>query len=189
MRIGALALQGDFAEHLRALARAGLEGVEVRRPEQLDSAAGLIIPGGESTTIGMLMERFGLIEKIRARAQEGMAIWGTCAGAILLAKEIVGSSQPRLGLMDITAERNAYGRQIDSFETTVEVKGIEGGPVPAVFIRAPVIKAVGPACEVLAEHEGEPVLVREGRLLAGAFHPELTEDLRLHRYFAALAKG
>jgi len=153
----------------------------------LDTLAGLIMPGGESTTIGMLMERFGLLEQVRVRAQQGMAIWGTCAGMILLAKDIVGSNQPRLGLMDIAVERNAYGRQIESFEAPLTVKGIEGGPITGVFIRAPVVRSVGPECEVLSEHGGEPVLVQQGRLLASSFHPELTEDLRLHRYFLALA--
>jgi len=188
-RIGVLALQGDFAEHLRALARCGVEAVEVRRPGELDGVAGLILPGGESTTMGMLMERFGLLERIRTRAHQGMAVWGTCAGMILLAKEIVGSQQPRLGLMDITVERNAYGRQIESFEAPLAVKRIEGGPITGVFIRAPVIRAVGPQCEVLAEHGKQPVLVQQGGWLAGSFHPELTDDLRLHEYFAGLAGG
>jgi 5'-phosphate synthase pdxT subunit len=180
-------LQGDVREHLRALERAGLNGRPVKRASEIDQVSGLIIPGGESTTIGKLIVRFELEPAIRALPERGGAIYGTCAGAILLAKDIVGSDQFRLGLMDIVVERNAYGRQVDSFETDLKVAGIEGQPVRGVFIRAPVIREVGEGVEVLAEHEGTIVLARQGPILVSTFHPELTDDVRVHRLFAAMA--
>jgi len=184
--IGVLALQGAFAEHLRVVRQCGWEAVEVRKPEQLAAIEGLIIPGGESTTIGILLDKFGLIEPLERRVAAGMPIFGTCAGLILLAREIVGSRQVRLGWMDITVRRNWYGRQVDSFEADLEIPCLGGEPFRGVFIRAPLIEAVGPAVSVLAEHEGHPVLARQGRLLVSSFHPELTADSRIHEYFVGM---
>ncbi len=187
--IGVLALQGDVREHLRALEAAGLRARPVKRAEEIESLAGLVIPGGESTTIGKLMERFGLADPIRVLCEAGKPIYGTCAGAILLAKEIVGSDQWRLGLMDIEVERNVYGRQVDSFEADIEVEGLEGGPVRAVFIRAPAIRSVGEGVAVLARHEGQIVMARQGNLLASTFHPELTDDPRVHQLVGRLGRN
>ncbi len=183
MKIGVLALQGDFEEHLLTLEKCGVEGMRLRLPQELDGVAGLIIPGGESTTIGKLMDRYGISEKIRQRHSEGMPIYGTCAGLILLAKDIVASQQTRLGLMNVTVERNAYGRQVDSFEADVIAPRLGEVPLRAVFIRAPVVRRVESSVEVLATHDNVPILIREGNLLASSFHPELTNDLRVHRYF------
>lgn len=186
--IGVLALQGDVREHLEAVRRAGGEAMPVKTREEIARVDGLIIPGGESTTVGKLLERFGLMEAVRALPAQGKPIFGTCTGMILLAKEIEGSEQPRLGVMDITVRRNAFGRQVDSFEEDIPVQGIAGSPVRAIFIRAPFITAWQPAVEVLATHAGHPILVREGCLLAAAFHPELTEDDRVHRYFLRMVE-
>lgn len=184
--VGVLGLQGDFQEHLEALGRIGVAGVDVRRAEQLDAVDALIVPGGESTTIGKLAELYGLTEKIRDRVAEGMPVWGTCAGAIFLAKRVPGRPQPLLGLMDITVERNAFGRQVDSFETDLDVKPFDS-PFHAVFIRAPKIVDVGPSVDVLARLEdGTVVAAQQGRLLATSFHPELTGDGRFHRHFCGL---
>ncbi len=197
MKIGVLALQGAFIEHIQVLRRLGVEAHEVRLPEQLEGIAGLIIPGGESTAIGKVAERYGLIEPIMNLAREGKAIWGTCAGMILMAKD-VGFEQPLLGIMDIRVLRNAFGRQINSFETDLEVPALDevsgpeekGKPFHAVFIRAPVIQEVGEGVEVLARlDDGSIVAARQGKLLATAFHPELTEDTRFHRYFLKLAEA
>lgn len=178
MKIGVLALQGAVAEHERMLEAVGCEPVRVRRPEHLAGLSGLIIPGGESTTIGMLMEEYGLL----AHLQDGhLPIFGTCAGAILLAKDIVGSSQPRLGLMDVRILRNAFGRQRESFETDLDVVGI--GRIHAVFIRAPYVESVGEGVDVLARLGDKIVLWRQGPFLASSFHPELSGDPTLHRYF------
>ncbi|HEY8552171.1 MAG TPA: pyridoxal 5'-phosphate synthase glutaminase subunit PdxT [Thermaerobacter sp.] len=186
--MGVLALQGDVEEHRTALARAGAEVRSVRTPGDLEGLEGLVLPGGESTAIGRLMERAGLLEPLRARAEAGaLALFGTCAGMILLAREVLGGEPPRLGLLDVTVERNAYGRQVDSFEADLPVPALGEGPLRAVFIRAPVVRAVGPGVEVLATWQGHPVLVRQGRHLASSFHPELVDDLRLVRYFLALA--
>jgi len=186
MRIGVLALQGDFEEHCAVLTRLGVEVLEVRLPQHLEKLNGLIIPGGESTTIGKLAERFGLLDPLRLRAKS-MAMWGTCAGLVLMARD-VGMSQPLLGVMDMVVQRNAFGRQVDSFEEDLEIPGIDGGPFHAVFIRAPVISEVGPKVEVLCcLGDGRTVAVREGRLIATSFHPELTRDDRLHRYFLRMA--
>lgn len=187
MKVGILALQGAFIEHVRAVRACGHDPVEIRKPEQLDDCRALIIPGGESTTIGKLMNEFNLFEVIRARGEQGMPILGTCAGMVLLARVIEESDQPRLGLMNITVKRNAFGRQVDSFEADLAVPTLGDDPVRAVFIRAPYITAVGPGVEVLAVFDGKIVLVRQDRLVASAFHPELTEDLRLHKYFLNLA--
>jgi len=189
MKVGVLALQGDFAEHAAALRRLGVEAPEVRLPEELRGLQGLIIPGGESTTIGKLATRFGLIEPLRQFGAEH-AIWGTCAGAIFLARD-VHRDQPLLGLMDITVERNAFGRQVDSFEADLTVDALPDStrPFHAVFIRAPVIERVGPQGEVLASlpssDSGSPRIVaaRQGRLLATSFHPELAGDDRFHQLF------
>jgi 5'-phosphate synthase pdxT subunit len=185
MRIGVLAVQGAFIEHEKVLTRIGAEAVQVRLPQHLQDLAGLIIPGGESTTIGKVTQRWGLIEPLRAFAQSGHPLWGTCAGMILMAKEVIDGKpeQPLLGLMDMTVRRNAFGRQVDSFEVDLEVP-VLGDPFPAVFIRAPLIERVGKGVDVLARLEdGTVVAARQGKLLVTAFHPELTEDDRFHRYF------
>jgi pyridoxal 5'-phosphate synthase pdxT subunit len=183
MKAGVLALQGDFREHARMFAEAGATPVLVRTPEDLASVECLAIPGGESTAIGRLARRFGLVEPIRERVREGMPVFGTCAGLIVLARE-VNEGEPLLGLMDIGVDRNAYGRQVDSFEVDVEVNGL--GPVRGVFIRAPQVSRVGEGVEVLAEHEGRPVVVRQGAMLAATFHPEIAGDPRLHSSFLGL---
>lgn len=183
MELGVLALQGAIREHLRSLEACGVTGRAVKRAADLDGLAGLIVPGGESTTVGKLLERYELLAPIAERARAGMGVFGTCTGLILMAREIEGSAQTRLGLMDVTVRRNAFGRQVDSFETDLAVPALGDPPLRAVFIRAPLISAVGPEVEVLARHDGHIVLVRQGRYLAAAFHPELTADTRLHRYF------
>ncbi|OLC19585.1 MAG: glutamine amidotransferase subunit PdxT [Chloroflexi bacterium 13_1_40CM_68_21] len=184
-----MSLQGDFAEHLATLDRLGVEAVDVRRPEQLDEIDALIIPGGESTTIGKLAQQYGIIEKLRDRAAAGMPVWGTCAGAIFMAKDVPGHPHPLASLMDMTVERNAFGRQVDSFEADLEVPVLGPDPFHAVFIRAPVITRVGPGIEVLAKTGDAVVAARQGRLLATSFHPELTHDERFHRYFLSLGKS
>lgn len=187
MRVGVLGLQGDFQEHLATFRALGVEAVDVRRPEQLADVDAFVIPGGESTTIGKLAERYGFIPAVRERAREGMPIWGTCAGAILLAKDVPGHPHPIFGLMDVSVERNAFGRQVDSFEKELDVRGMEGGPFHAVFIRAPRIANLGKGVEALATlDDGTVVAVREGLLLATAFHPELTADHRFHELFLRL---
>ena len=189
MKIGVLALQGAFREHVEALRELGVEAVEVRLPEQLNGLDGLIIPGGESTTIGKLAVHYGLQEAITRYAQQGRALYGTCAGMIMLSKDI-GRDQPLFGMMDIKVERNAYGRQLDSFETDIEVPDLGDEPFRAVFIRAPRIESVGEGVDVLARLEdGSPVAARQGNMLVTAFHPELTPDLRFHRYFLAMAEA
>ena len=191
MKVGILALQGAFIEHEHILARLGVQPVEVRLPEHLEGLAGLIIPGGESTTIGLLAQKWGLLEPLRELARSGRPLWGTCAGMILMAREVVDGvpGQPLLELMDITVRRNAFGRQVDSFEADLPVSVLGNPPFHAVFIRAPVIERVGAGVEVLAALEdGTAVAVQQGNLLATAFHPELTRDDRFHRYFLKLAK-
>jgi 5'-phosphate synthase pdxT subunit len=190
VRVGVLGLQGDFQEHIAAFRALGVEAVDVRRPEQLAGVDAIVIPGGESTTIGKLAERYGFIPALRDRAREGVPIWGTCAGAIFLARDVPGHRHPILGLMDISIERNAFGRQVDSFEADLDVRGIAGDPFPAVFIRAPRITETGDTVEVLATlKDGSVVAAREGRLLATSFHPELTGDHRFHELFLRLADG
>jgi 5'-phosphate synthase pdxT subunit len=190
MQIGILALQGDFAEHRLMLTRLGVTVAEVRLPEQLDGLSGLIIPGGESTTIAKLAVSYGLIEPLR-RFGADKAIWGTCAGAIFMSRD-AHRDQPLLQLMDITVERNAFGRQVDSFEVDIEVPALQnidlGGRLfHAVFIRAPLIESVqGDACVLANLQDGRIVAAQQGRLLATAFHPELTQDDRFHRYFLHL---
>ena len=183
MRVGVLAYQGDVREHIATLGRCGAEGVPVKYEEELRACDALILPGGESTTIGKLVTSFGLAEPLAQFGASGKPIFGTCAGLIMLAKNIVGSDQFRLGLMDITVERNAYGRQVESFESELESPAFPGEPLPGVFIRAPRIEAIGPEVEPLAFHGGRVVLCRQGRFLAASFHPELTSDDRVHRYF------
>ena len=191
MKIGVLALQGAFLEHQVILERLGIEVVQVRLPEHLTGLDGLILPGGESTTIGKLAVQYGLMEPLRAFGREH-AVWGTCAGAIFLSGDI-HRDQPLLGLMDITVQRNAFGRQVDSFEIDLDISGLGLGPIGeapfhAVFIRAPLIDAVqGQARAVVTLPDGRIVAARQGHLLATSFHPELTEDPRFHQYFLTLA--
>ncbi|MFM9281987.1 pyridoxal 5'-phosphate synthase glutaminase subunit PdxT [Paenibacillus jiagnxiensis] len=187
MKIGVLALQGAVAEHIRSIGLAGAEGIAIKRTEQLDEIDGLIIPGGESTTIGKLMRKYDFIDAIRKFSEEKKPIFGTCAGLIVLAKEIAGQEEAHLALMDMTVNRNAFGRQRESFEADLNIAGIEE-PVRAVFIRAPLIQQVGPGVDVLAKYNGEIVTAREGHLLASSFHPELTDDYRLHQYFADMVR-
>ncbi|MEC0184282.1 pyridoxal 5'-phosphate synthase glutaminase subunit PdxT [Paenibacillus peoriae] len=187
MKIGVLSLQGAVAEHIRSVECAGAEGVAVKKIEQLDELSGLIIPGGESTTIGKLMRKYEFIDAIRQFSAQGKPIFGTCAGLIVLATTIQGQEEAHLGLMDITVSRNAFGRQRESFETDLSIKGIEQ-PVRAVFIRAPLIMSVGTGADVLSEYNGEIVAARQGHLLASSFHPELTDDYRLHQYFVDMVR-
>jgi 5'-phosphate synthase pdxT subunit len=184
-----LSFQGDFARHAARLEELGADVVSVRTPEAVEQIDGLVIPGGESTTIGMLMERFGLLEAVRSGVQRGLSLFGTCAGAILLAKDIRESDQPRLGLMDMEVERNAYGRQVDSFEADFASSFFSGEPLRGVFIRAPIIREVREPVETIASYEDLPVVVRQGALLAATFHPELTDDTRLHQYFLRMVNG
>lgn len=192
MNIGVLALQGDFAEHITMLKSVGAQGVEVRLPKQLDGLDGLIIPGGESTTIGKLAKDFNLMEPLREFGKTH-AIWGTCAGAIFLSKD-VSRHQPLLGLMDIKVARNAFGRQVDSFEADLDIEELKKAsgtrhPYHAVFIRAPIIESVhGKAKALSVLEDGRIVAAQEGRMLATSFHPELTNDARFHEYFLSLAK-
>ena len=210
IRIGVLALQGDFEEHVAVFSRLGVEALEVRLPEQTNGLDGLVIPGGESTTFTRLMAEYGLQEPIRRLAEDGVPVWGTCAGTIVLARLASDMPRPGLGLMDIVVERNAFGRQVDSFEAGLLIPVLGDEPFPGVFIRAPTIRQVGPEVEVLARlpapasggpaHRdggahgagldgGTVVAARHGRLLATTFHPELTGDLRMHRYFLALVEA
>ncbi len=187
MRIGVLAIQGDVREHLQHLVQVGADAVSVRTLADLAYVEGLIIPGGESTTIGMLMQEEGLIGAILQRVtNEGFPVYGTCAGLILLAKDVIGKSPARLGLMDIVADRNAYGRQVASFEADLDIVGVEGGPFHAVFIRAPQIIAVGTNVIPLAYYRDQVVMARQGSLLVSSFHPEMTKDTRIHHYFVDL---
>lgn len=189
-RIGVLALQGDVAEHLAALARCGAVAVPVRRPADLDGLDGIVLPGGESTTIGLLATAFGLLGPLAARIEGGMPAWGTCAGLILLARDI-GRDQPLIGGLDVVVDRNAFGRQVDSFEADLAIDDLAGGPFRAVFIRAPSVTAAGAGVDVRARLEdGTIVAVRQGPLFGTAFHPEITGDDRLHAEFvAACAAG
>jgi 5'-phosphate synthase pdxT subunit len=192
-RIGVLALQGDVREHTRALLEVGAEPVAVRRPEELDTVDGLVLPGGESTTIGMLLDLFELLEPMRAAVKTGLPVYGSCAGMILLADEVIDGrpDQPTVGGLDIAVRRNAFGRQVDSFETDLQLTGV--GDVHAVFIRAPWVERTGPEVDVLARVEagasaGKVVAVRRGPLLATSFHPELTGDSRVHGLFVDMVK-
>lgn len=187
LRIGVLALQGAFAEHVGALKRLGVEATEVRRPEHLESLDGLIIPGGESTTIRLLMEEYGLDSALRRRIADGFPVLGTCAGMIVLAREVEGERPPGLDGLDISVRRNAFGRQVDSFEADVQVPALGNNPFHAVFIRSPVVESAAPGVEVLARlADGRIVGVRQGSVIGIAFHAELTDDFRLHRFFLDL---
>lgn len=189
MTVGVLALQGDFREHVDVLQRLGVDVVEVKLPADLKAIDRLIIPGGESTTIGKLLVLYKLLEPIRSRVKKGMPLWGTCAGAILIAKHIADSKagQPSLALMDITARRNAFGRQLDSFETELLMPEVAAKPLPVAFIRAPVLQQPGKRVRVLAQlPDGKIVAAQEGRMLATCFHPELTGNDTLHRYFVSM---
>lgn len=188
--IGVLAIQGDFLEHRKMLDSISIESREVRTPKELDDLDGLIIPGGESTTIVQLIDIYDMRNTLVEKVHQGLPIWGTCAGMIVLAKSLKDTRPEPLGLMDIEVSRNAFGRQIDSFETDLNISGIDGPPMHAIFIRAPLITKVGKGVEILAEvSEGKPVAVRQGKILATSFHPELTEDSRMHSMFANIANS
>jgi 5'-phosphate synthase pdxT subunit len=187
MKVGVLALQGAVTEHIRSVELAGAHGVAVKRIEELNDIQGLIIPGGESTTIGKLMRKYGFIEAIRDFSAAGKPIFGTCAGLIVLAARIEGQEEAHLKLMDITVTRNAFGRQRESFETDLEITGIDER-VRAVFIRAPLIRDVGSQVNVLSTYNNEIVTARQGHLLVSSFHPELTDDYRLHQYFVNMVQ-
>jgi len=187
--VGVLALQGAFREHERMLQNCGdnnIKTIQVRLPAQLEGIDALVIPGGESTTVGKLMIEYGLFEPVKKLGKSGVPIFGTCAGMIMLARDIAGSDQPRLGLMDLSVERNAYGRQVESFEADLDIEAIGPEKFRAVFIRAPYILDAGPVVDVLARHNGRIVCARQDNFLAASFHPELTGDSRMHRYFLSM---
>ncbi|SCK43787.1 pyridoxal 5'-phosphate synthase glutaminase subunit PdxT [Streptomyces sp. WMMB 322] len=195
--VGVLALQGDVREHFAALAAAGARACAVRRPEELASVDGLVVPGGESTTISKLAALFGLMEPLRERVRAGMPAYGSCAGMILLADKILGAApvasgaqeQETIGGIDMLVRRNAFGRQNESFEAPLDVKGVQGGPVEGVFIRAPWVESTGERAEILAVHDGHTVAVRQDALLATSFHPELTGDHRVHAMFVEMVRS
>lgn len=192
-RIAVVAMQGDYERHLQTLTRLGAEPYPARLPAEIERADGIILPGGESTTIGKLMVRYGVDEALKDAAQDGKPIYGTCAGLILLAREISPETgerggQPTLGLLDITVARNAFGRQVDSFEARVAVPVLGAEPLQAVFIRAPYVTEAGSGVETLATYDSKTVFVRQGAILGSAFHPELTDDDRAHRFFLSLLK-
>jgi 5'-phosphate synthase pdxT subunit len=190
LKIGVLAVQGDFAEHIAILRMMGVESREIRLPNQFEEVDGLIIPGGESTTLSRLMSIYDLREPIALMAAEGRPVWGTCAGMIMLANEITERDPVPLGLMDIGVRRNAFGRQVDSFEQPLVIDHLDPEPYNCIFIRAPVVIRVGTPVKVLASLEdGRPVAVQQGQLLATSFHPELTADTRVHQYFVSLVEG
>ena len=188
--VGVLAIQGDFAEHRKSLEQLGVEVKEVRLPEELDEIDGLIVPGGESTTIVQLIDIYEMRDKLRERVLDNqMPTWGTCAGMIVMAGELTDHRPTPLSLMDTVVSRNAFGRQVDSFESDLEVSGMDGPPYRAVFIRAPVFVSVGEAVEVIASlDDGRPVAVKQGHMLATAFHPELTDDARMHKLFVGMVQ-
>jgi len=186
MKVGILALQGDIREHINILRKLDVQPVKVKSKEDLHDVDALIIPGGESTTISLLMRKYKLDTAIKEKHKQGMPIYGTCAGAIVLAKNIIGNSQQKLGLMDISIKRNDYGRQIDSFESDLKIKNI--GDFKGIFIRSPIIKKFYNGAEVLSEHKNQPVMVRQNNLLITTFHPELTNDVRIHEYFLNMAQ-
>ena len=190
MKIGVLAVQGDFAEHCHVLRSVGVTPTEVRLPKHLEGLDGLIIPGGESTTLSRLMSLYDLREPVAHMAERGKAVWGTCAGMIMLANEITEEDPVPMGLMDVGVQRNAFGRQVDSFEQDLHIQGLGEREYHAIFIRAPVIIRVGDPVNVLAAlPDGRPVAVQQGNMMATSFHPELTDDARIHRYFVSLAGG
>jgi len=188
MRIGILALQGNVKEHACMLKKTGAQPVIVKKPIDLDNIYGLILPGGESTTISKLLKNQGLDKEIKRKYYEGMPIYGTCAGAILLARNIIGEKLPTLDLLNISIKRNYYGRQLDSFETPLKIKNFSQ-PFKGIFIRAPVIQSVHNGVEVMAEFDNVPVLVKKENLLASTFHPELTKDVRIHQYFVNMVEN
>lgn len=188
MKIGILGFQGAFAEHEQHIRKLGEDVVDVRYPEQLDMLDGIILPGGESTTIGKLLVRTGMMEPLRRRIQEGLPVWGTCAGMILLAQKLENDPVKHLAVMDITVKRNAYGTQIDSFDTKVVIPAVAPEAVPLVFIRAPYITEAGKGVEVLCEVKGHMVAAREKNMLVTSFHPELTDNSAFHRYFTEICK-
>ena len=184
MRVGVLALQGTFIEHIGALRKLGVEAPPIRLPHEFDTLDGLIIPGGESTTMLRLMESFGLIQTIKEMARDGLPIWGTCAGMVLLAKDVSNYEMETLGLMDAKVKRNAFGSQVDSFEADLDIPLVGEEPYHAIFIRAPIIEEAKPGVEILSHlPSGTVVAIRQNQLLACAFHPEFTDDLRFHSYF------
>ena len=190
MKIGVLAIQGDFTEHIAILTRLGISGREVRLPDQMTDLDGLIIPGGESTTLSRLMSIYNLREPVSQLAHQNKALWGTCAGMIMMAHEITEEDPIPLQLMDIGVQRNAFGRQIDSFEQDLDIPAFDSPPFHAIFIRAPIVVRVGESVKVIsALPDGRPVAVRQGNLMATSFHPELTNDTRFHQYFLDLAAG
>jgi pyridoxal 5'-phosphate synthase pdxT subunit len=188
-RIGVLALQGDVVEHLAALRRAGADAATVHQPADLDRVDALVIPGGESTTVMKLLDRSGLRRPIVERVRSGMPLWGTCMGMIVAAHDVADMQQPTLDVIDITVRRNAFGRQNDSAEVELEIDALGAPPFPAIFIRAPWIERCGPNVELLARRDGHGVMVREGHVLATSFHPELTGDARVHRYFLEMVRA
>ena len=189
MRVGVLALQGTFVEHIGALRKLGVEAPPIRLPHEFDTLDGLIIPGGESTTMLRLMESFGLIQTIKEMARDGLPIWGTCAGMVLLAKDVSNYEMETLGLMDTKVRRNAFGSQVDSFEADLEIPLLGPEPFHAIFIRAPIIEEAKPGVEILSHlPSGTVVAIRQNQLLACAFHPEFTDDLRLHSYFLNMVR-
>ncbi|HEY2553623.1 MAG TPA: pyridoxal 5'-phosphate synthase glutaminase subunit PdxT [Candidatus Cybelea sp.] len=185
--VGVLALQGDVVEHCAALERADARAVPVKTPAEFARVDALIVPGGESTTVMKLLERSGLGRPIVERTRAGMPLWGTCMGMIVAAHDVAGVAQPTLDLIDITVRRNAFGRQNDSAETPLQIPALGGEPFPGIFIRAPWIERCGPSVELLAERDGHGIMVREGNVLATAFHPELTRDPRIHQYFLGMS--
>ncbi|MBS4216695.1 pyridoxal 5'-phosphate synthase glutaminase subunit PdxT [Neobacillus rhizophilus] len=187
IKVGVLALQGAVREHIQSLEACGVEAVAIKHKEELKDVDGLILPGGESTTMRRLIDKYDFMDSLKEFAREGKPMFGTCAGLILLAKNIVGYSEPHLGVMDVTVERNSFGRQVDSFEADLAVKDVAGG-FPAVFIRAPHIVEAGENVEILSKHDGRIVLAREGQFLGCSFHPELTDDHRLTAYFVEMVK-
>jgi 5'-phosphate synthase pdxT subunit len=189
VKIGVLALQGAAAEHIQMLSALGTEAIPVRLPSELNGLDALIIPGGESTTISKLLSDYGLMVPIRRLAKKGFPIFGTCAGLVLLAKKVPNLQLESIGVMDIEVERNAFGRQVDSFEADLKIPALHNGTFHGVFIRAPLIEKVERGVEVLCQLNGKPVAVRQRKLLACAFHPELTDDLRLHKYFLNMITG
>ncbi len=189
MKIGVLALQGAVTEHIQILSALDTEAVPIRLPSELDGLDALIIPGGESTTISKLLSDYELMEPIRKLAEQGFPIFGTCAGLVLLAKRVFNLEMEPIGVMDIEVKRNAFGRQVDSFEADLKIPALHNGTFRGVFIRAPIIEKAENGVKVLCQLNDKPVAVRQGKLLACAFHPELTDDLRLHRYFLDIVKG
>jgi pyridoxal 5'-phosphate synthase pdxT subunit len=186
MTIGVLGLQGDVEEHLAMLERCKVEAIRVKTPEELRAVDGLIIPGGESTTVGAMLDRFGLKKPLLDRVKKGMPVWGTCMGMIVMGENVIGSDQPTLGLLHIDVKRNAFGRQVESAEVPLDIEGLGGKSFPGVFIRAPWIEAARAGAKIIATLDGKGVMVRQGKLLGTSFHPELTDDPRIHKLFIDL---